>query len=958
MARFEKLMAVFITLALSAAVLPVISPSAAPGPRANGLDLPQWAIGDYWEYRNDVTHVAPRNMFKITYTDSQTPGGPYAVDAEMQYSATTQATQTLLTVVGINTATGEFKLSDTNWTWENGTWSVVVADTRGDPGVYVGEKVWNGSYQLTDKCVGEIYMDINAPNLKRGTSSCAYQVNANGAYNWREDDNSNIVRSTMGGNEAVFKPTWNAEPLQVGDTWQQNNTLTVQTATDFSFSGDMSGQGTISTTTDYQWNFDWQVTSMGPRTIAATDLGNAKFAKAAQVVRTGSYHWDYTDGTTVASGVVYGAPFEYWYACDGDLFDAGWYIELNYSTRIVSSNHICFENTAPKFITLPPSEITINCDELWEFKNGVDYAVSDPDPGNAGLLTFSIKKRLGTNENVLLGLSIDPDTGDIAFTPPQHDVADNYTITINATDHYDKGPLATEASFILNIKNKNHKPMVNQSMLKDIIMNEGQKNYPTWKLTDAIRDSDMDPNPLMNNRPYDPKDRLFFYVVNNNTLLVKCEDGRDLNLEATCPRIYFEAPDLRFPKDQTLDLIIAANDYYGMKGYGYLNVTVRHVNHAPAPVMKGPPEVYIESNTPETIDIGPDFKDPDIGDPNYITSDALVYSWDQGQNVSIVMTSSKAKLTPKEDWCGVENMTIRATDKAGAQAKKTYKLIVQHCGPQFEVVSYSPKGDPVLQEGGGAGSTYPGSMKFDIEIKAKNQTLMYKWKVEDKTTGKVYDPGTHDPSYVFQTAYDEDFDNGRFFGGDPTRDYTVTVYVTNGKMDVVARTWLVTVRNADRGPTVAGLTVYRYLEAGGTVTLPKSNGLTYYIENGRVYKLDASAYIDDLDERVGGVVDLSRLTIEWSSEADGLHSTGPSVMLISGSTVNGTYRLRTAEVHHLVLRVTDKEGATVQLNVTLIVHAQGGTTTTTTQAAPWSVWPLILIIVAVVATIVYRIKRS
>jgi hypothetical protein len=85
----------------------------------------------------------------------------------------------------------------------------------------------------------------------------------------------------------------------------------------------------------------------------------------------------------------------------------------------------------------------------------------------------------------------------------------------------------------------------------------------------------------------------------------------------------------------------------------------------------------------------------------------------------------------------------------------------------------------------------------------------------------------------------------------------------------------------------------------------------------------------------------------------------PSITIISGSTVNTTYRLTTSDIHHLVLRVTDKKGATAQLNVTLIVRAQGVTTTKTIiQVAPWSVWPLVLIIVAVVATIVYRIKRS
>jgi hypothetical protein len=951
-------MVVLITLVLSAAVLSGMSPSAAPGSRTDGLDLPQWATGDFWEYRDDVTNVAPRAIFNLTYLDTQTTGGPFAITAEMRFTATTHATQTKLTVVGINTAAREYKLNDNNWTWENGTWTVVVIDNGGDPAVLIGDTVVTGSYKFADKCVGDRYLDMNTLDLKRDTFTCMHQVTANGGLSWTEDVTSTVVESTQGGNEAVFKPTWNAEPLQVGDKWKQNDTLTVLTDLDYVFGGDIAGQDTMTTTANYRWDFAWQVMSMGPRTIASTKSGTNKFATAAQVVRSGSYDWDYTDGTTVSSGHVKSVRYEYWYGCAGDVFDSGWYIELNYSTRIISSNHNCFENTPPKFASPPPAVITINCDELWAFKNGVDYAVSDPDPGNAGQLSYSLKKRLGTNENVLLGLSIDPDTGGIQFTPPQLDVADGYTLTINVTDHYDNGPLASETSFTLNIKNKNHAPTINQSMLKAITMNEGKTSYPDWNLTDVAHDPDMNLNPLMGNQPYDPKDRLFFNVTGNNTILVKCADGKDLNLEPSCPKIYLNAPDLKFPKNMTYNLTFKATDYYGMKAVGNLSMTVKHVNHVPAPVMNGPPEVQVESNTDVSIDLGRDFKDPDIGDLNYITGDTLVYSSDPGQNLTIVITGSNAKLMPREDWCGKENITFRATDRAGAPAKKTLTLIVQHCGPQFDIITYSPTSDPVLQEGGGPGTAYPGSVTFTIEIRAKNSPLMFKWTVEDKVTGKVYDPSIHDPSYVFETAYDEDFYNGRFFGGDTTRDYTVTVYVTNGKMDVLARTWLVTVRNTDRPPTVTSVTVYKYLETGATVTLPKSSTITYYIENGRVYKLDASAYIDDEDERIGGHVDQSRLTIEWLSDADGLHATGPSVNVVSGSTVNNTYRLKNGEIHHLVLRVTDKEGATAQLNVTLIVQSQGSTTKTTVQEAPWGILPLVLIIIAVVATIIYRTRRS
>jgi hypothetical protein len=588
MARFDKLMAIVITLALTVTVLPVLSTSAAPRPRAEGIEKPNWEVGDYWEYRNDATDSTPRAIFRITYSDYQTPGGPYDILTEMRFSAATQATQTKFTVVSINDGAKEYKLDHNNWTWENGTWALVVVDTGGDPGVSPGETVLFGPYKLTNKCVGEMYMDVNNLDLKRGTFSCIYKVDATGDLLWTEDINSNIVEATTNGIEAMLKPDWGNKPLQVHDKWVQSDILTIMTDLVYSFNGDIAGDGSMTTTIDYNWDFEWEVMSLGPKTIASTRYGTNRFDPAAQVVRSGGFDWYYTDDFASYSGHVNSAPYEYWYSCYGEGFDAGWFIELNYSTRILSSNHKCFRNSPPTFVAPPLDVIIINCDELWEFKNGIDYAVSDPDPGNAGLLSYSLKKSLGTNENVLLGLFLDPDTGDIEFTPLQHDVADGYTLTINVTDHYEKGPLSSEASFILNIRNKNHAPFVNQSLLEPIIMNEGDFYFPNWNLTQLMHDQDLDPNPLMGNQPYDPNEQLVYSVEGLGPLSLQCSNGQDFGPQHQCTKVRFYAPDGKFPKDTALKVNLTATDSFSMSARAPINFTIKHINHEPTLVILGP----------------------------------------------------------------------------------------------------------------------------------------------------------------------------------------------------------------------------------------------------------------------------------------------------------------------------------------------------------------------------------
>jgi hypothetical protein len=959
MTLLDKIISIVIALALSVTILPIHSIVASPGPRADALDLPQWNVGDFWEYRNDVTYVAPRGIFRLLYQDSQTPGGPYDVTAEMQLTPATQATQTKFTVVDSNVGTSEIKINKNNWTWDNGSWATMVVDTGGDPGVNIGETVQYGDYVITDSCIGEMYMDLHNLNLKRGTYNCDHKIDATGMLVWTEDLSSNIVESTTNGIEAVLKPDWETKPLQVGDSWAQSNDRSIVTDSVYSFGGDIAGNGVLTTTVKYYWDFDWAVTSMNLRTIVLTKYGNTNFTNSAKVERSGGFDWDYNDGSTSSSGHVNSASSQYWYACHGVDFDAGWFIEVNYATRIINSNHKCFRNSAPIFTAPPPGIVDIRCDEQWVFKKGVDYDVVDPDPGDAGRLSFSIRKVLGTDANVLQGLTIDPDTGDIEFTPLQHDVADGYTLTIKVTDNYDKGPLGNEASFILNIRNKNHAPTVNITLPGPLLINEGERYIPSWNLSTLIHDIDLDPNPLMANQPYDPNEQVAYSIDGLGALSVQCPDGKEFGPQHQCIDIRFAAIDGKFPKDVPLKVNFTATDSFSSSAWTTISITIKHINHQPTLVNSCPTELFTDVNVPINLDLQNYFHDSDVNNPFYLTGDALVFQSRSSLELSIQVSGLYAKILPKVDWCGRGNASFRATDKSGAYAEgKSLNITVQNCGPQFDLISWSPMTDMTLQEAGTSNTIYRGQIVLSIKLNEKRGPLTYIWTVQDLSDGRTYFPATNSSGFLFKTNYDEDFYHGVFFGNDVSRIYHVSVNISDGKIQVPVMSWNLTVKNTDRAPKISGVALYKVLENGALVRVPNSPIFSYDLEIGGLYLLDVSHYISDEDEGIGngqGLQNLSRLDINWLSNEDGIDRSGPVLKIGAARTQAGYVHLQSGTAYLLSVNVTDSEGAYSQLMVSLKVNTPEKAYT---QKTDYSYLVTVVIILAVVIAVVYRIRKS
>jgi len=881
--------------------------------RIGGEYLPEWEVNQYWEYRGATVELSSRVLFTEIGTI-----GTCTIKFDMVLTPASIGNQSKYTVTDIDTQRSEYKLAEQDNGWENGTYALIVVNNGGCPQYPVGTVFSSGSYQSTSSMNGEGYYDIQNINYKGGNYTSNWNIDAGtGVDAWQFAEKEDI-QETSNDEKVMFKPDWDQAPMKPGDSWAQTNRFTRVTRYDFSYSGSITNGGKGMKTENKYYNLIWTVASKASKTISSTKKGSTNFSDALKIIRDGSYQWETTDGSYTTSGTTTSGPYEVWYAGDGDNFDAGWAIEFNATTHIIYSSYVAFINTRPTF-TSPPQDTTINSDEVWNFKNTIDYAVSDPDPGNAGQLGYTIKKALGTNTNVLKNLTIDPDTGDITFTPNQKDVADGYQITINATDRYEKGPLGTEATFTLNITNKNHSPTVNTNIVQNFIMKEGETSTPAWKLSDAFHDPDMDANPLMGNAPYDPAEKLTYSVGNNGSVRVLCK-GTDITAFNNCADISFAAIDGKFPRDMPVAMTITATDRSGQKVSDQVTGTVQHMNHGPRAIKNNIP-IEMMANSPMTTELKTYFKDQDINvDSSYVTGDTWSFDHEGNVYIKVDITGSKAKLTPAVDWCGKEEITFTATDKGGASAHIILMVDVTGCETGITIESVNPTTDPTIFETiDGTDSGKPGTQKFSIMAHEGNDNLSYNWTVEGDAQN-VYNVDTHTNAYVFTTNFDCDFENGKFCGGDSSKTYYVTVYVTDGVLDVEGKKWYMTINNVNRRPIIEGVIVTLVPEKGHNVQLPFTNYGNYSLEYGKTYDLDSSTLIKDMDQQIGPGLpgSLDGLTIEWKS-SDGKVALGPTIRVGAGTSKPVTMKLIPDEVNHITLKVTDRQGGSTDYDLTLVV---------------------------------------
>jgi hypothetical protein len=471
------------------------------------------------------------------------------------------------------------------------------------------------------------------------------------------------------------------------------------------------------------------------------------------------------------------------------------------------------------------------------------------------------------------------------------------------------------------------------SIISDFSMKEGETSTPSWKLSDAFHDSDMDPNPLMSNAAYNTKEKLTFSTgTTNGSVRVLC-NGNDMTSSNQCPSsgLSFQAIDGKFPNPSIpVAMTITATDTGTppLKATAQLTVTVTHVNHKPIPVKAKQTYTMKEGET-QTIDLKTWFKDQDVnsGDASYQTGDTLNFDHDGEKHISVQITGTKAKLwfdtqTDKlaAYWNGQEEVTFTATDKAGAKSDPvTATIIVTPLNNAPYVVSVAPTTDPSIYEtDDGTEGGRPGTQKLTVTASDydntvgvnQNQALSYNWTVENDAQDK-YTVDSHENVYTFTAAFDCDFEAGKFCGetkyGDTSRTYYVTAHVSDGVVDVEAHKWYVTIKDVPRKPVISGIDVFT-VSGANKVPLAASSAGNYTISYGKVLEFDVTNQITAADlgiEKGQGITNIDKLTFEWTSNLAG--SLGQTVKIDVGAgkkSGTATMALGAGKTHIITVRVS------------------------------------------------------
>jgi len=925
----SKLKAIGTTGIMVLAVFAVLLPTVmSQGPRATtGELLPKWDVNNFWKYRYDDIILLNYILLSITMNDT-----PYLINVDIEMTPTNHVNIRSWTCAQVNKSSIEYKMTYTIWSSENGTYKMIITGNGGDPSpsFAVGTVLESGTYNNISTTNGDVYIDTNSLNIKRDTMQVNTKITAGtGIRAWALTKTDQITDWTSNGINAQYKPTWNTAPMKIGDSWVQTNLWTTVDVYNESLSGSLSGSDKGTITQNIHYMYSWTVAGAAKKTITYTG-GQINFPNAYQITLNSgsSFNWDVADDQGHKSnGHQSAGMYELWYGGDGDSFDCGWGIEFNKTGHVTACTYVAFVDTPPVLGPDAPQTVTINSEQVWNFGNGTNFTIT---PGAYGQISYSLKnKALGTNTNVLKDLTITPDTGQISYTPGQKDVADGYTITINATDNYPKGPMGVDYTFKLNIKDSNHPPMAVPNIISNFTISEGDAYKPSWKLSNAFHDSDMDANPLMNGQPYNLNETLTYSVSYNGSVRVLC-NGNDMIPSNQCPSsgLSFQAIDGKFPWPSIpVDMTITATDRVGLKATALLTVAVTHVNHKPYPV-KAKQTFTMEEGGMQTIDLRTWFKDQDVnsGDPNYQTFDTLSYEHSGEKHITVIKTGTKARLwfdtsTDKlaNHWNGQEDISFTAIDKAGAKSDPVVATIIitPVIQPPF-VVSVTPTTDPTIDEtDDGTETGHVGSIKLTIIASDydntvgvnQNQVISFNWTVEDDAQN-VYKVDTHDNMYTFTAAFNCDFTNGKFCGetkyGDTSRTYYVTAYVTDGTFDVEAHKWYVTVKDIPRTPVISGIDVFTVVGTNKVPLTATSPG-NYTISYGKVLEFDVTNQIiaPDLGIDKGQGTNIDKLTFKWTSNLVGSLGQTAKIDVGAGSkSGTATMALGSGKAHIITVKVS------------------------------------------------------
>jgi hypothetical protein len=181
----------------------------------------------------------------------------------------------------------------------------------------------------------------------------------------------------------------------------------------------------------------------------------------------------------------------------------------------------------------------------------------------------------------------------------------------------------------------------------------------------------------------DPGDRLVFTAGNFTNITTSVENSTGT---AT----------FRPPADWSgsENVVFTAADPKGARARAVVKVTVTPVNDAPAILLPLPGIIMDEDTINDTLNLSQYFDDAD-----FPYGDSLSFSFrDNGSVAAGISPGGVVTLRPAANWSGVENITIAATDRAGAPASGVLKVAVLNT-PDAPVVAAADHVFTILEDG-------------------------------------------------------------------------------------------------------------------------------------------------------------------------------------------------------------------------------------------------------------------
>jgi len=868
----------------------------------SGTPLPVWDGNDAWSYHTDDKHLDPYVVVLVQIKDPKT-GLPVDTALCDYPSGRAIDQQYVLKTKGA--------VDYTQTVWENitetGQWMIRKL-VGGQPRCDAGDTVYQGTYNETGNNTGSQLLRIsnlngdgNVLDLNSSTEytgSLYFIITITGEH-----------RTTVDKPCQEWKPDWDTNPMDVGNSWTMDCNATDTYTEHWDSKGNLQGTFDDSGTYNYLYNVTWTVDTKASQTVM-----DDTFPEAYKLSAQGTVKWDWNDGAGHTANGQDTVQSSKWYADAGVYWYAGWTISEDNQKFLTWSTYgpPIDWNHAPQLTKAPPSVVDIDVGKAWEFS---DYNVKDTDPGACGSdgFVYTVGATYA-GKAALQGLRIDR-AGVVNYTPKQEDAADGYAVTIKVSDSCPGSAKGIDIPFTLNIKNVNHKPMANTSMMQNLWMYEDNRTITSWSIYKVFSDPDMTKSPLTG-KPYDPLERLTYSVHNNGTLWA--------DIDMVTGNVTFTAQDKQFPVNQNFSLIIMATDRLGLKATAGMTVHVMHLDHSPRVLPKIEDRITIDEDGSITKDFKNYFTDYDVDNPNYLTNDLLLYYAWALTNVTVSNKGDFFTMKPWANWSGSEPIHMWASDMWGERVETSITLFVRHINKPPVVYFQTPEArdtidlDEPLDASTGGGHNLPWNLVLSVtSMDIDNTDLFYNWTVQDVDTGDVYEWAikANLSMVTFRSSFNGNLKDGHFTGGRSTKEYLVQVTVSDGQFTVKGGTWDIVVHNVDRLPRIKDVVINK--NKNGIMTFVMENDFrNYTLGYGGIYQFTANGQISDGDTA------LDKLVCNWQADqnvvATGKCSEWGAINISTGQGLGSAVARLGPGDHIMNLTVTDDLGAKVEIGI--LVH--------------------------------------